>query len=184
MVFAIAWRRRCRVTRVRRISRSRSISGPRVRGCLSLPWRRSGCRRLAAIACQLTIVVADIADTMRHVEGRRLVAASVGSAADRGQSRALHSDVSAALLVGARRRSLAKCRKRQAGHQDTPEYTRYDPHPGLLSGSMPVTTVRTGWKVPALAPEPVPRNRDRRSALAAARPERGRPGLDESSGAT
>src|SRR5258706_5858133 len=62
---------------------------------------------------------------MRHVEGCRLVSASIGSAADRGQSAALHPDVPAALLVRARRHGLRICRKGQAGqrnHREEPDY--------------------------------------------------------------
>jgi hypothetical protein len=73
---------------------------------LRLPGRRtrSGC--LAAIADQISVVVADIADAVRDIESGRLLAAPIRSAAERGQRGSLHSDVSAALPIRTRRRCL------------------------------------------------------------------------------
>ena len=98
VVFAVAWRRaisRRRVARSRRIPRS-GIGRP----------RRGG---LPAIADQVAIVVADIADASRDVESGELFTASMGSAADRAQGAALHSKIAAALLVGARWQPLTIC---------------------------------------------------------------------------
>src|SRR6516162_2862274 len=120
-----------------------------------LPRRRwDGCGRLSAIADQLAIIVADITDTVRHVESRQLLAASIGSKAERGQGRPLHSEIAAALLIRARRQTLSICRKGRASQEDTREHTHNDPHLGLLSGSMLATTVTMAGKVPARGSRP------------------------------
>ena len=66
----------------------------------------------------MAVIVADVADAMRDIEGGQLLAAAVCSAADGGQSRAVHPDFPAALLVGAGRRCLRVCRYRQADRED------------------------------------------------------------------
>src|SRR5262249_16963809 len=120
------------VARRRRVSRSgvagrRRISGARVGGGRALP-RRRGRRGLGPTADQLAVVVADVADAMRDIEGRQLLAAPVGSAADRCQSAALHSEIPAALLVGARRQPLSVCREGEATERGRSEQGEYNSH--------------------------------------------------------
>jgi hypothetical protein len=55
---------------------------------------------------QLPVVVADVADAMGDIEGRHLLAAAVGPTANRSQCIALHSEIAAALLIGAGRQPL------------------------------------------------------------------------------
>src|SRR5260370_41796734 len=93
----------------RGVPRSGRIYWSLIRGCRALSCWRRGCHSLAAIADQLAVVIADIPDAMRHIEGRQLIAASIGSMADRGQGATLHSAVPAALLIGARRQPLCIC---------------------------------------------------------------------------
>jgi hypothetical protein len=67
---------------------------------------------------QLAIIVADIADTMRHIESGSLVAALIGAAANSRQGRALHANVAAALLVGAGWRRLPIGRAAEPGQNN------------------------------------------------------------------
>jgi hypothetical protein len=90
--------------------------------------------RLAAAADQLAVVVADIADAMSHIEGRLLLTATMGSAANCAQGAAMHPEVPAALLIGARRQSLPMCRKSEATEHDRSEYPENCSHLDLPPG--------------------------------------------------
>ena len=128
MLFTIArWRRR--ITRCGITARGRRIPGRRIRRRLGFSgWRRRGSSRPAAIADQLAVVVTDIPDAMRHIEGRQPIPASIGSAADRGQGTTLHSEIPAALLIGSRRQPLCICRKGQPRQRHRPEQPGYYLH--------------------------------------------------------
>jgi hypothetical protein len=56
---------------------------------------------LAAIAFEIAVVVADVTDAVRDVQGGPLLTATTGSAAQGGEDGALHPDVPAAFAIGA-----------------------------------------------------------------------------------
>src|SRR6516162_1715840 len=128
------------VTR-RRITRGRVT---RPRRILRLPgrWTRSGC--LAAIADQISVVVADIADAVRDIESGQLLAAPIRSAAERGQRGPLHSDVSAALPIRARRRSLRIHRRGCEGEYEPRKQPDNDLHLFLTRFENAITVEMSG----------------------------------------
>jgi hypothetical protein len=93
----------------------------------------------------VAIVVPDIPDAMRDIEGRQLLAVSMGSAADRGQGAAPHSEVPAALLIGAWRQRLCICRKSHP--RQCPERTKYYFQLQLP----PVDEPDNGWDEPEIS---------------------------------
>src|SRR3954447_13838700 len=147
MFFAVAWRRA--ITR-RGVPGLGGISGRRIARRLGLSRWRHRSSRLAAVADQLAVVVADVADAMRHIEGCRLIAASIGSTADRGQGATLHSEVPAALLIGAGRQTLCICCERQPRQHRRPQQPRYYFHLQLhpFDESTPLTSPITAETTP------------------------------------
>jgi hypothetical protein len=56
---------------------------------------------LTAIAYEIAVVVADVTDAIRDVQGGQLLTTTTGSAAQGGEDGTLHPDVPAAVAIGA-----------------------------------------------------------------------------------
>jgi len=66
------------------------------------------------MAYEMAVVVADVTDAMRDVQGSPLLTATTGSAAQGVEDGSLHPEVPAAFAIGAWRRPLCSRRGREA----------------------------------------------------------------------